>query len=83
MRQSPATAHNTTFVTIEDETGHVNLIVWSSVAQKFRQPFLQAHLLEVRGQLQHASGVTHVVVEEMVDRSGWLGTLQVSSRDFH
>ncbi|MGH8239599.1 MAG: error-prone DNA polymerase, partial [Steroidobacteraceae bacterium] len=78
MRQSPGTAHNTTFVTIEDETGHVNLIVWGSVAQKFRQPFLQAHLLEVRGQLQHASGVTHVVVEEMIDRSRWLGTLQVS-----
>lgn len=83
IRQSPGTAHNTTFITIEDETGHVNLIVWSSVAQRFRLPFLRAHLLEVRGQLQHASGVTHVVVEEMVDRSGWLGALQVPSRDFH
>lgn len=83
MRQSPGTAHNTTFITIEDETGHVNLIVWSSVAHQFRLAFLQAHLLEVRGQLQHASGVTHVVVEEMADRSGWLGTLQVPSRDFH
>ncbi len=82
-RQSPQTANNTTFMTLEDETGQVNLIVWSSVAQRYRQAFLSSILLEVSGQLQHHSGVMHVVVESMVDRSHWLGGLQISARNFH
>jgi error-prone DNA polymerase len=82
LRQSPGTANNTTFMTIEDETGHVNLIVWNSVAQKYRRPFLQAHLLEVAGKIQHHSGVMHLIVEEMVDRSSWLGALRIDARDF-
>jgi error-prone DNA polymerase len=57
--------------------------VWGSVAKRFRQPFLQAHLIEVGGKLQHASGVTHVVVEDLVDRSRWLGSLQTPARNFH
>jgi len=82
-RQSPQTAKDTTFMTLEDETGHVNLIVWSSVAQRYRQAFLAAQLLEVTGRLQHQSGVMHVVVESMIDRSNWIGTLQIKARDFH
>lgn len=62
MRQAPGTANNTTFVTLEDETGIVNLIVWSTVSMEYRNPFLQAHLLEVGGRLQHEKGVTHVIV---------------------
>jgi error-prone DNA polymerase len=82
-RQSPGTANNTTFITLEDETGQVNLIVWSSIAQRYRQTFLSSTLLEVSGQLQHQSGVMHVVVESMTDRSHWLGELQIKARNFH
>jgi error-prone DNA polymerase len=82
LRQSPGTAKNTTFMTLEDETGQLNLIVWAGTAQKYRRPFLEAQLLEVHGTLQHHSNVMHVVVEEMLDRSAWLGTLRVDSRDF-
>jgi len=82
LRQSPGTAKNTTFITLEDETGQLNLIVWADTAQKYRRPFLEAQLLEVRGTLQHHSNVMHVVVHEMVDRSAWLGALRVNSRDF-
>jgi error-prone DNA polymerase len=82
-RQSPQTAKDTTFITLEDETGQINLIVWSNVAQRYRQPFLSAYLLEVAGRVQHQSGVMHVVVESMIDRSNWIGDLQIRARDFH
>ncbi len=82
MRQAPATANNTTFVTLEDETGVINLIVWSSVSQKYRNPFLPAHLLEVRGKFQNEKGVMHVIVEDMVDRTRWLGALRTAVRNF-
>jgi error-prone DNA polymerase len=82
MRQAPGTANNTTFVTLEDETGVINLIVWSSVSQKYRNPFLQASLLEVGGRLQHEKGVTHVIVADLVDRTAWLGALRMTVRNF-
>jgi len=82
FRQSPGTAHDTTFITLEDETGQVQLIVSSSVSQAYRKPFLQASLLEVGGRLQHEKGVTHVIAEDLVDRSRWLGSLRAPSRDF-
>jgi error-prone DNA polymerase len=82
MRQAPGTANNTTFVTLEDETGIVNLIVWSSISQKYRNPFLQAHLLEVGGRLQHEKGVTHVIAQDLVDRTAWLGTTRTIVRNF-
>ena len=82
MRQAPGTANNTTFVTLEDETGIVNLIVWSSVSQQYRNPFLQAHLLEVGGRLQHEKGVTHVIAKDLVDRTAWLGAMRSTVRNF-
>ena len=82
MRQAPGTANNTTFITLEDETGIVNLIVWATVSMKYRNPFLQAHLLEVGGRLQHEKGVTHVIAEDLVDRTSWLGVLRATARNF-
>ena len=83
LRQSPGTANNTTFMTLEDESGEVNVIVWQNVAARFRVPFLQSHLLEVTGKVQHESGVTHLIAESLRDRSSWLGQLQISARNFH
>ena len=83
VRQSPGTAKNTTFITLEDETGQINLIVWAGTAEQYRRPFLEARLLEVRGTLQHHSDVMHVVAEEMIDRTAWLGALRVDARNFH
>ncbi len=82
IRQRPGSANNTAFVTLEDETDHVQVIVWMSVAEQFRLPFLRAQLLEVYGRLQHAHNVTHLVAESLVDRTEWLGALKVNSRDF-
>jgi error-prone DNA polymerase len=82
-RQRPASAGGVTFVTLEDETGHVNLVVWESVGAAQRRELLESRLMEVHGRLQREGEVIHVVAERLVDRSAWLGTLEVVSRDFH
>jgi error-prone DNA polymerase len=82
-RQRPSTASGVTFVTLEDETGQVNLIVWSSTGMAQRKALLQASLLAVTGMVQHESGVTHLVAGKLHDLSPWLGALEYRSRDFH
>jgi len=81
-KQRPGTASGVTFVTIEDETGHVNLIVWKTLAERYRAPLLNARLMGVRGDLQIEGKVIHVVARELVDHSDMLGALSVRSRDF-
>lgn len=83
LRQSPSTAKHTTFVTLEDETGIVQVIVWNRVAQEYRDAFLGGSLLEVRGTFQHESGVKHIIALALFDHTEWLGVLRVPSRDFH
>ncbi len=81
-KQRPGTASGVTFVTLEDETGHVNLIVWKQVAQDFRQALLNARLMGIRGELQKEGEVIHVIARQLVDHSEMLGNLLVTSRDF-
>jgi error-prone DNA polymerase len=83
MRQHPASANGVTFMTIEDETGPVNIIVWQKISEAQRRPFLESRLLEVRGELQRQHGVTHVVARRLIDRSPMIGELLARSRDFH
>ena len=83
LRQSPSTAKHTTFMTLEDETGIVQVIVWNQVAQTYRAAFLGASLLEIRGTFQHESSVKNVVALALFDHTRWLGVLRVPSRDFH
>ncbi len=83
LRQTPSTAKQTTFMTLEDETAIVQVIVWNSVAQQFRAAFLNSALLEVRGTFQDQSGVKHVIAAALFDHTPWLGVLRVPSRDFH
>jgi len=82
-RQRPASASGVTFVTLEDETGHVNLVVWESLGEAQRRELLESRLMEVQGRLQREGLVIHVVAERLFDRSALLGSLLVSSRDFH
>lgn len=82
-RQRPQTAKGTVFMTLEDETGSHNLIVWSAVLEEHRLAALGASFLIVSGELQKAQGVTHIVVRRFYDRSTWIGQLQTASRDFH
>jgi error-prone DNA polymerase len=75
IRQRPGTASGVIFSTLEDETGIANIIIWPKVFEEYRRIVLGARLLGVRGQLQSAEGVIHVIAREMFDMSGHLATL--------
>lgn len=81
-KQRPGTASGVTFVTMEDETGHTNLVVWRKTAETQRQALLNAQLLGVDGELQIEGKVIHVIVRRLTDHSDMLGQLRVKSRDF-
>jgi error-prone DNA polymerase len=81
-RQRPGSASGVTFVTLEDEVGYVNVIVWKRVADVERAPLLESRLLEVRGQLQREGDVLHVIARRLVNLSALLGGLMVESRNF-
>jgi error-prone DNA polymerase len=81
-KQRPGTASGVTFVTLEDEVGHINLVVWKQVAERFRAALLNAKLMGVRGELQVEGEVVHVIARQLVDHTDMLGNLMVTSRDF-
>jgi error-prone DNA polymerase len=82
-RQRPGSAGGVTFVTMEDETGYVNLIVWNRVAEEQRAALLESRLLEVQGQVQREGDVQHVIARRLTNLSAMLGDLTVASRNFH
>ena len=86
MRQQPQTAKGVVFVTLEDETGSINVIVWKSLKEKQRTELLCARLLAVYGvwQRDEESGgqVRHLIAKRLVDLTDWLGDLSAGSRDF-
>ena len=69
-------------MTLEDETGHINLVVWSQVAEQYRRALLNAKLMGIQGELQIEGQVIHVIAKRLVDHSALLGNLVVTSRDF-
>jgi len=82
-RQRPQTASGVTFVTLEDEFGMVNVVVWQHLAKRQRRPFLEARLMQVDGELEVKDGVRHLIARNLHDLSPWLASLDVRSRDFH
>jgi error-prone DNA polymerase len=83
QRQRPQTASGTIFVTLEDEHGMVNVIVWPRVAQRRRKALLTSTLLAVRGRWEQVDGVEHLIARDLEDLSAMLGGLRAESRDFH
>ncbi|WP_132999261.1 error-prone DNA polymerase [Luteimonas arsenica] len=83
QRQRPQTASGTIFVTLEDEAGMVNVIVWPRVAERGRRALLGSTLLAVRGRWERVDGVDHLVAAHLEDLSPLLGGLRAESRDFH
>jgi error-prone DNA polymerase len=81
-RQRPASANSVTFVTLEDETGYVNLVVWKRLAERQRAVLLGARLMAVYGEVQREGGVTHLIARGLSDCSRLLGGLVTRSRDF-
>ena len=83
VRQRPGTAKGTTFMTLEDETGTANLIVWPQVWERYRRVGRLARALIATGLLQRQEGVIHLVVDRLQDLTEQLPDLGHVSRDFH
>jgi error-prone DNA polymerase len=75
VRQRPGTASGVIFITIEDESGVANLVVWPAVFERFRRVVLGAQLLAVRGKVQKEGLVIHVVADTLIDRTDLLRRL--------
>ncbi len=82
-RQRPQTASGVTFVTLEDEHGMVNVVVWRDLAERQRRALVGAQLLKVSGRLEQENGVRHLIARRLEDVSPLLQGLDVRSRDFH
>jgi error-prone DNA polymerase len=82
-RQRPGTASGVTFVTLEDETGMVNVIVWRDLAERQRKELLRSSLLTVYGTVEREGEVVHVIAGRLRDQTALLGNLVARSRDFH
>ncbi|HEY8432264.1 MAG TPA: OB-fold nucleic acid binding domain-containing protein, partial [Sandaracinaceae bacterium] len=82
-RQRPRTETGVTFMTLEDETGFVNLVVWRPVFEKYETVAKTAVLLEVRGHLQNEQGVIHLIADELRDPRLPVDDGRPRSRDFH
>ena len=84
VRQRPGTANGTIFVSIEDETGAINVIVWPGARRESSARFCSARrLLAVYGVWQCEGEVRHLVAQRLEDHSALLGRLATASRDFH
>ena len=81
-RQRPGSAKGVTFVTLEDETGNINVIVWTATARAQRQPLLKARLMHVRGVVEQQEGVIHVIAGRMTELNHLIDKLSTESRDF-
>src|SRR3569623_1157765 len=82
-RQRPGTATGVIFITLEDEFGTVNVVVWSDLAERQRAEVLDGRLLGVIGVIVKAEGVIHLIATGLEDHSALLGRLATTSRDFH
>ncbi|HGG58861.1 MAG TPA: error-prone DNA polymerase [Gammaproteobacteria bacterium] len=81
-RQHP-NAGGTVFLTLEDEFGSINIIVWQRIVQTHLQAVVHGRLLMVEGKLEREGLVQHLIADRIEDHSAWLGRLETQSRDFH
>ena len=75
MRQQPGTAKGVIFLTLEDETGVINIVVWPKVFAKNRRTVMTAQFLEVRGRIEREGLVIHVIADQLIDLTPRLRTL--------
>jgi len=83
LRQQPATANGVIFVSLEDETGVVQVICWKSIREAQRRELLQSRLLAVHGKWQREGEVCNLIAGRLIDLTHLLGRLATASRDFH
>jgi error-prone DNA polymerase len=83
LRQRPQTASGVTFMTLEDEAGMINVVVWAQLAERQRRVFLESRLLGIEGRLESEQGVRHLIAQRLEDLTPLLSGLATTSRDFH
>ncbi len=82
-RQRPGSGAEVTFVTLEDETGNINVVVWKATAKAQQQVLLTAKLLKVKGIIEREGDIIHIIAGKLINLTTQLNGLLVSSRDFH
>ena len=82
-RQRPMTASGVVFMTLEDETGQVNIVIWPKLAEQQRTALMRSRLITVKGKLQTESNVIHLIARELLNCNHMIGHLETRSRDFH
>ncbi len=83
LRQRPETASGVVFLTLEDEDGMTNVVVWHELAERQRRELRESQLLAVEGRLESRGGVQHLIAKRLENLTSLLGTLDTRSRDFH
>ena len=81
-RQRPMTASGVAFLTLEDESGMINVLVWPTLGERQRPMVRRARLLGVVGHVQASDAVIHLIAHQLTDLSHWLQGLETMSRDF-
>ena len=82
-RQSPGSAGGVTFMTLEDDSGNINVVVWLNTARAQKEAFLTSKIVEVKGILEKEKNVIHVIAGKITDLTNKLENLEITSRDFH
>jgi error-prone DNA polymerase len=82
-RQRPGTKSGVIFITLEDETGNISIVVWKDVQLRCREALLKAKVLMIKGVVETDNTVVHVLAGELIDCSKYLQAMQLKSRDFH
>jgi error-prone DNA polymerase len=82
-KQSPGTAAGVTFITLEDHTGNINVVVWQASAREQKKAYMNAKILQVKGILERGDGgVVHIIAGRLIDQSHLLAQLETQSREF-
>ena len=82
-RQRPSTASGVLFLTLEDETNNINVIIWKNIFERYRASAVQGNLLTIKGILEKKDKIIHVIAKEISDASHFLEAFSLKSRDFH
>ncbi len=82
-RQRPQTSKGVTFVTLEDESGQINIVVWPGLGERCNRALVDSFLMEVRGRVEHGTGLTHVIAQQLYDRTPLIGALRFGIHEFH
>ena len=82
-RQRPGTASGVIFLTLEDETGNTNVIIWKDVQERCREALLKARILLIKGTVETDLNVVHVIAFELINCSQYLDGMNLKSRNFH